>query len=70
MLCQSWEYFIIIYIQVAFGCRDGGTWQVITILAKTAIKTDTHIQPAPITRQNTKVWLCPLNSHMIYCVSS
>jgi len=49
MLCQTWEYFIIIYIQVAFGYRDGGTWQVITISAKTAMKTNTHIQPAPVT---------------------
>ena len=40
---------MIIYIQLAFGCLDGGTWQVITILARTAMKTETHIQPAPVT---------------------
>jgi len=49
MLSKTLEYLIIICIQLAFGCLDGGTWQVIVILAKTAMQTDTHIQPAPIT---------------------
>jgi hypothetical protein len=31
------------------ACLDGGTWQVITILARIAMKTDAHVQPAPIT---------------------
>jgi hypothetical protein len=49
MLSKTLEYLIIIYIQLAFGCLDSGTWQVIIILAKTAMQTDTHIQPAPVT---------------------
>ena len=70
MLCQTWEYLIIIYVQLAFGYLDGGTWQVFTILAKTAMKTKMHIQPVPITQTKYKVCLCPLNSYMIYCVIS
>jgi hypothetical protein len=31
------------------ACLDGGTWQVITILARIAMKTDAHVQPAPVT---------------------
>ena len=54
MLCKTWKHLIIIYIQLAFGCLDGGTWQVITNMAKTAMKTDTHIQPAPVTRTKYK----------------
>ena len=27
MLCHTWEHLIIIYIQLAFGCLDGSTWQ-------------------------------------------
>src|ERR1700720_2228156 len=41
--------FLLYYIQLAFRCLDGSTWQVITILVKTAMKTCTHIQPAPVT---------------------
>jgi hypothetical protein len=46
---KTWEYLIINYIWFVFGCLNGETWQVIAILAKTALKTDTHIQLAPIT---------------------
>jgi len=28
---------------------NGGTWQVITFLARIAMKTDAHVQQAPIT---------------------
>jgi len=37
-----------------------------TILVKTAKKTNTPIQPAPIT-QNTKNGWCPLKFHVVYC---
>ena len=68
MLCKTWEHLIINYIQLAFGCLDGGTWQVIANMAKTAMKTDTHTHgqhPSP--EQNTKNWLCPLNPPRVYC---
>jgi hypothetical protein len=46
---------------------DGGTWQVIVILAKTVMQTDTYIQPAPITWTKYKNWWCLLNFHIVYC---
>ena len=37
------------YNYLYLACLDGGTWQVITILAMIAMKTDAHVQPAPVT---------------------
>ena len=54
MPCKTWEYLIIIYIWLAFGCLNGDTWQVIAILAKTVMKTDTHILLALITQTKYK----------------
>ena len=61
MLCKTWEHLIIICIWLVFGCLDGGTWQVITNMAKTAMKTDTH------THTHTHSQLCPLNPPRVYC---
>jgi hypothetical protein len=54
MLCKTWKHLIIIYIWLAFGCLDGGTWQVITNMAKTVMKMDTHTQLAPINQTKYK----------------
>ena len=58
---------MITYIWLAFGCINGDTLQFIAILEKTVIKTNTHIQLAPVTQQNTKNGVCPHNSHIVYC---
>jgi hypothetical protein len=47
-------YLIIIYIQLMFRCLNDDTWQVITISANTAVKTDIHIQLAPVARTKCK----------------
>ena len=49
MPCKNWEYLIIIYIQLIFRYINDDTWQVITIPANIAVKTDIHIQLAPAT---------------------
>ena len=52
--CKTWEYLIIIYIQLIFGCLNNNTWEVITTSGNTAVKTDIHIQLEPITQTKCK----------------
>ena len=71
ILTKTWSNFInalqtlgVSHKYLYLACLNGDTWQVIVILA---MKTYTHIQPAPVTRTSTKNSLCPLKlSHSIF----
>ena len=60
-----YNYLCFTYISLRL---NGITLQFITILAKTAMKTNTHIQPAPVTQTKYKKWVVSFQfSHGILC---
>jgi len=72
ILTKTWSNFInavqnlgVIYNYLYFACVSV---QFITILAKTAMKTNTHIQPAPVTQTRYKKRVVSSQfSHGIFC---